>query len=119
VSVSEAAKSLLVGSLSEQAQDMRARESKCRGAYRQPGPLREASQRLADVYASAAELFEQALAELDFGTLDPDRYATMPRPPELAALAPGPCHPECLAAGMKLAFLHDAAEPEPEPERDP
>ncbi len=65
MSAAGAARELLEQSLTETAQAMRRSERRCRSAYSAPGPLREASQRLADTYARAAEVFEQELAHVE------------------------------------------------------
>ena len=56
-----AASELLVQSLTETAAAMRRSEQRCRSAYTAPGPLRDASERLADTYARAAVVFEEEL----------------------------------------------------------
>jgi hypothetical protein len=63
---STVARTILVASLKARAADMRANERRARGAYRQPGPLRDATVRLADIYARAAELFEAELGQIEF-----------------------------------------------------
>lgn len=119
--VADAARELLVQSLTEQAQRMRSKERLARVAYSQLGPLRDSAQRLADVYARAAELFEQELGQIEFVEgmpPDPDPRSRKALEldaihrgmPPLAAL-PQPCHPECAAAGMKLAFIHSDGPP--------
>ena len=99
-----AASELLVQSLTETAEAMRRSETRCRGAYAAPGPLRAASLRLADAYARAAEVFEQELADVE-NRIAIEGFPTRVLPPE-------PCHPECTQAGIKLSFLHPEAPPD-------
>lgn len=135
----DAARELLVSSLTGRAAQMREDERRCRFAYSKLGPLRDSAIRLADVYARAAELFEQELALLDAAGFrfcpecrtkneltTGDRWTCTgcgavwirgvdlgAEPAKTVVQSFGPCHPECMAAGMKLAFLHAERVPDP------
>lgn len=60
------ARQFLVASLTHRAQEMRSAEQRCRQGYRNTSSyMFEAAQRLADVYAAAALVFESELATLE------------------------------------------------------
>ena len=79
--VTDAARALLEDSLAERAREMRLAAERCAGAYRQPGPLRRSSERLARVYGEAAELFERELAAAK-ADADEDAFERLPGGPK-------------------------------------
>jgi hypothetical protein len=58
------ARQFLQASLTNRAQEMRTAENRCRHAYTR-GYMHGAAQRLADVYAKAALVFEAELVQLE------------------------------------------------------
>jgi len=87
----DAAHELLVSSLTGRAAQMREDERRCRFAYSKVNPLRDSAIRLADVYARAAELFEQELALLVAQPLAP-HAEPVPDPPVGTTASGGVVH---------------------------